>query len=100
MYKINPWLTGLQPYYYLKAGRLKIDFIIESRNSPIAIEVKAINSKSKSLKTLAASPSYYGQKNTSCIKFYEKNVAHNKETKILNLPYYTLDFIDFDNLNI
>ncbi len=33
-----------------------------------------------------------------CLKLYEKNISYNKEKKILNLHYYTIDFIDFNAL--
>lgn len=72
--------------------------MIETNVSPIAIEVKATNSKSKSLTTLATNPLNYGSKNLKCIKLYEKNISFNKDFKILNLPYYLIDFIDFEEL--
>ena len=89
---------GIVPYYYQKPGRLEVDFVIETNVSPIAIEVKATNSKSKSLTTLATNPLNYGSKNLKCIKLYEKNISFNKDFKILNLPYYLIDFIDFEEL--
>ena len=89
---------GLEPYYYQKSNRLEIDFVIETKNYPIAIEVKATNSKSKSLTTLISNPTSYGSDNIRCIKFYEKNISKNKDSKIINLPYYLIDFIDFEKL--
>lgn len=62
------------------------------------IEVKSTNSKSKSLSTLASNPMDYGTSNLKCLKLYEKNISYNKEKKILNLHYYTIDFIDFNAL--
>lgn len=40
----------------------------------------------------------YGASNLKCLKLYEKNISYNKEKKILNLHYYTIDFIDFNAL--
>ncbi len=84
--------------YYQKPNRLEVDFITETNQGPIAIEVKATNAKSKSLSTLAKYPESYGNANLRCLKFYEKNLSFNKDTKILNLPYYMADFIDFNLL--
>ena len=89
---------GITPYYYQKSNRLEIDFIIETKKCPLAIEVKATNSKSKSLTTLISNPKNYGSNNVKCIKFYEKNISYNENSKILNLPYYLIDFIDFEEL--
>lgn len=89
---------GLTPHYFQRANRLEVDFAIEGRQCPIAIEVKSTNSKSKSLSTLAANPENYGSKQLKCLKLYEKNVAVNRERGIINLPYYALGFIDFDNV--
>ena len=89
---------GIKPYYYQKSNRLEIDFVIETKKCPIAIEVKATNSKSKSLTTLIANPQNYGSNNVKCIKFYEKNISFNADSKILNLPYYLIDFINFEEL--
>ena len=89
---------GITPYYYQKSNRLEIDFVIETKKCPIAIEVKATNSKSKSLTTLIANPQNYGSNNVKCIKFYEKNISFNADSKILNLPYYLIDFINFEEL--
>ena len=89
---------GIVPFYYQKVNRLEIDFAIETSYFPIAIEVKATNSKSKSLLTLATNPANYGANNIKCIKFYEKNISYNKDLNILNLPYYTIDFLTIENL--
>ena len=84
--------------YYQKPNRLEVDFVLETKNFPIVIEVKSTNSKSKSLSTLASNPMDYGASNLKCLKLYEKNISYNKEKKILNLHYYTIDFIDFNVL--
>ena len=70
---------GLTPHYFQRANRLEVDFAIEGRQCPIAVEVKSTNSKSKSLSTLAANPEIYGSKQLKCLKLYEKNVAVNRE---------------------
>ena len=74
---------GLNPYYYQKNNRLEVDFVIETSKCPIVVEVKATNSKSKSLTTLISNPKNYGSDNIRCIKFYEK---------------YLIDFINFEKL--
>lgn len=89
---------GLTPYYYQKSNRLEVDFVIETSKCPIVVEVKATNSKAKSLTTLISNPTNYGSDNIRCIKFYEKNVSVNSDSKIINLPYYLIDFIDFEKL--
>ena len=88
---------GFTPYYFNKNNSLEIDFVIENNTNPLAIEVKATNAKSKSLNTIALNPTNYGSKDLLCLKFYEKNISVNKDLGIINLPYYTIDFLDFDN---
>ena len=88
---------GFIPYYFSKTNRLEIDFVIENNENPIVLEVKATNSKSKSLNTIAAKQTNYGSNDFVCLKFYEKNISVNKDLGIINLPYYTIDFIDFNN---
>ena len=80
------------------SNRLEVDFAFETKNFPIVIEVKSTNSKSKSLSTLVFNPMAYGTSNLKCLKLYEKNISYNKEKKILNLPYYAIDFIGLNAL--
>ncbi len=84
--------------YYQKPNRLEVDFVVETPKRPIIIEVKATNAKSKSLSTIASDPKAYGDPNLKCIKFYDKNLSYSNDKKILNLPYYMVDFIDFNTI--
>ena len=88
---------GYLPYYYSKTNRLEIDFVIENNENPIVLEVKATNSKSKSLNTIATNQTNYGSNDFMFLKFYEKNISVNKDLGVINLPYYTIDFFDFNN---
>lgn len=74
----------------------EVDFVIENKTKPLVIEVKATNSKSKSLSTIATNPTNYGSKDLKCIKLYEKNISINKDLGIINLPYYVINFLDFN----
>lgn len=88
---------GYLPYYYSKTNRLEIDFVIENNENPVVLEVKATNSKSKSLNTIATNQTNYGSNDFMFLKFYEKNISVNKDLGVINLPYYTIDFFDFNN---
>lgn len=81
LYKAN-----IPLYYFAKASRLEIDFIISYKGYSTLIEAKAKSGNVKSSKTIMSHPEHYGK--TKLIKFGDYNVGY--ENDILTLPYYLI----------
>ena len=86
-------INGFNLYYFSKLNRLEIDFVITYNGLPCVVEVKATNSKSKSLSTLMNNKIMYGSNNIKAIKFYDKNINIDETKGIIYLPYYLATYI-------
>ncbi len=79
---------GLNPYYFSFEHRYEIDFIIQSKNDIIPIEVKSSeNVNNTSLKV-------YNEKNTPNVRvrFSMRNLA--KDGNLLNIPLFMVEYIE------
>ena len=89
--------NGFNLYYYSKLNRLEVDFVTNINGLPYIIEVKATNSKSKSLSTLMNNKEMYGSNKIKAIKFYDKNINFDYDKEIIYLPYYLASYITLDS---
>ncbi len=76
-------------YYFHKDSGLEIDFVTRYKGKCTPIEVKASNSKSKSLNTVLADYEHYHVDNA--IKIYDGNIKQTKN--ILCIPHYLVFLI-------
>ena len=90
-------MNGFNMYYYSKLNRLEVDFVTSIKGLPYVIEVKATNSKSKSLSTLMKNKEIYGSSKIKAIKFYDKNINFDYDKEIIYLPYYLASYIKLDS---
>ena len=76
---------------------MEVDFVTNINGLPYIIEVKATNSKSKSLSTLMNNKEMYGSNKIKAIKFYDKNINFDYDKEIIYLPYYLASYITLDS---
>jgi len=73
--------------YSWSEGLAEVEFLINSNQGPIACEVKS-SAKFRRSKSLDSFVEKYHP--SLALKISTKNLGHNKETKILSLPFYLL----------
>ena len=82
-------LKGVQPYYWTAGrGTAEVDFVIDTGNAIIPIEVKAeVNLQAKSLKT-------YREKFNPAFSIRTSMADYKKEDWLLNLPLWAMEIIN------
>lgn len=82
-------LKGVQTYYWTaKRGTAEVDFVIDTGNAIIPIEVKAeVNLQAKSLKT-------YREKFNPALSIRTSMADYKKEDWLLNLPLWAVEIIN------
>jgi len=82
-------LKGVQPYYWTAGrGTAEVDFVIDTGNAIIPIEVKAeVNLQAKSLKT-------YREKFNPALSIRTSMADYKKEDWLMNLPLWAVEIIN------